>query len=287
VPASCISAVVVAFSAVFALGACSSSNKSTAPTNGGATTTTPLPTNASTSVPSTGPRVLRVLVANDDGVGAPGINTLVEALRKLPNVSITVVAPAENQSGVGPKTTAGALIVTDANTAAGYPAKAVHGFPADTVVWAIDQHGVAEKPDVVVSGVNNGQNIGNLIRISGTVAVARAAARRGIPALAVSAGLAPSPDYADGARTAVAWLEQHRQNLEAGTASPTVANVNVPSCPAGRPRSVVTVPVANDSANPVALVNCTAPPGAQPSSDVDGFVRGYIVETDNLSLAAA
>ena len=50
---------------------------------------------------------------------------------------------------------------------------------------------------------------------------------------------------------------------------------------------VVTVPVANDSANPVALVNCTAPPGVQPTSDVDGFTRGYIVETDNLALASS
>jgi 5'/3'-nucleotidase len=80
---------------------------------------------------------LRVLVTNDDGVGAAGIDALVEALQTL-ELDITVVAPATEQSGQGGKVTDGPLTVTDTTTASGFPAKAVAGFPADTVIWADD-----------------------------------------------------------------------------------------------------------------------------------------------------
>jgi hypothetical protein len=72
--------------------------------------------------------------------------------------------------------------------------------------------------------------------------------------------------------------------LLAGSGRATVTNVNVPSCQSGSPRPLVVVPVAGRDANPVAPVNCTGPAGAAPTSDVDGFVRGYVVETDNLAL---
>ena len=139
-------------------------------------------------------------MTNDDGYSAPGIDAVVQGLRTLPDVSITVVAPLANQSGTGGKTTPGTLAVTDVKTASGYAAKAVAGFPADTVIWAVDQHGLAQKPQVVISGVNFGQNLGVATNLSGTVGAARAAASRGIPALAASAGLAPpgvaAPDFA-------------------------------------------------------------------------------------------
>ena len=82
---------------------------------------------------------LRVLVSNDDGVRAPGIDALVKALRKLPKVTVTVVAPAANQSGTGGKTTPGALTATRTTTKSGYPAIAVKGFPADSVNYALQQ----------------------------------------------------------------------------------------------------------------------------------------------------
>src|ERR1700678_2426058 len=113
---------------------------------------------ASTAEP--GSTTLRVLVTNDDGVGAPGINAAVQALRSLPHTQVTVVAPLTNQSGTGGKTTAGTLTVTTAPTSSGYPAKAVAGYPADTIVWAIDHHGIDFRPDLVVSGINFGE--GNL-----------------------------------------------------------------------------------------------------------------------------
>ena len=134
-------------------------------------------------------RTLSILVTNDDGVGAPGINAVVQGLRALPHTKVTVVAPLTNQSGTGGKTTPGALVATRATTAAGYPAWAVHGYPADTITWAIDQHGISFRPDLVVSGINFGQNIGPLADDSGTVGAARAAVKQGIPALAASQGV--------------------------------------------------------------------------------------------------
>src|SRR5580704_6571283 len=67
-------------------------------------------------------RTLTVLVTNDDGVGAPGIDAVVNGLRALSHTQVTVVAPATNQSGTGSKTTPGTLTATKAKTASGYPA---------------------------------------------------------------------------------------------------------------------------------------------------------------------
>src|SRR5690348_180128 len=92
-----------ALTALFVVTACSSS--------GGAASSA-----ATTAVSSPTVTPLRVLVTNDDGVGAPGIDTLVQALRKLPNTTVIVVAPLTNQSGTGGKTTKGKLIVTNAKT---------------------------------------------------------------------------------------------------------------------------------------------------------------------------
>ncbi len=223
--------------AVMAAG-CSSSTSSTA------STTTAAPTTSAAVAP------LRVLVTNDDGYSAPGIDAVVQGLRTLPDVAITVVAPLANQSGTGGKTTSGTLAVTDVKTASGYPAKAVAGYPADTVIWAVDQHGLAQRPQVVISGVNFGQNLGTSTNISGTVGAARAAASRGIPALASSAGLAPAgvaePDYAAAVTQVEHWITEHRAALASGQASSPVLlqNLNVPTCAAGQsPRTLVTVAV--------------------------------------------
>src|SRR4051795_12180535 len=73
------------------------------------------------------PRPLRILITNDDGVGAPGIDAVVERLRRVPGLQLTVVAPATNQSGTGDRFSTTAITATDATTQHGYPAIAVHG----------------------------------------------------------------------------------------------------------------------------------------------------------------
>jgi 5'-nucleotidase len=241
---------------------------------------------ATTSAGPAAVKPIRVLVTNDDGFAAPGIDKVVQALRKMTGVTVIVVAPKKNQSGSGSKTTKGKFpAVTNVKTASGYPAKAVAGFPADTIVWAIDKKGVLPKPDVVISGANEGQNIGReVIDISGTVGAARAAAQRGIPALAVSAGLgvAPAkPDYATTAKQAVAWLTKNRAGLS--TAKATVTNLNVPTCPSGKQKPVVVVKIAIKSGPGYVPTDCvTASP--KPTTDVGGFPHGYIVQTNNVSL---
>ncbi len=219
---------------------------------------------------------LRILVTNDDGVGAPGIDAVVTGLRKLDHVNVTVVAPATNQSGTSDKTTPGPVPTTETPTASGYPAIAVEGFPADSVNFALDG-GVPKEPHVVVSGVNAGANLGPVVNVSGTVGAARTAARRGVPAVAVSQGSSEGvpPDYATGVREAVKWVKDHRRALtKKHPAKPTdVANINVPSCPTGKLRGLVKVPSATGgdiSQTP----NC-ASKVKKPPDDVIAFVNGY------------
>ena len=223
---------------------------------------------------------LTVLVTNDDGVSAPGINATVQALTALPHTKVTVVAPLTNQSGTGAKVTDGALTVTNATTASGYPAKAVAGYPADTIIWAIDDHGIGPRPDLVVSGINFGENIGPLAGLSGTVGAAETALARGIPALAVSQGVdnGQSPDFSQGAKYFVAWVQAHRNVLLAakkGTATKTNGNLNVPTCVTGRIRGPVNVALGTTlTGYSVGTVDCTGT-AVKPTTDVRAFVDGF------------
>jgi 5'-nucleotidase len=223
---------------------------------------------------------LQILVTNDDGVGAPGVNATVKALTALPDTKVTVVAPLTNQSGTGAKVTAGTLTVTNATTASGYPAKAVAGYPADTIIWAIDDHGISQRPNLVVSGINFGQNIGPLATLSGTVGAAETALARGIPALAVSQGVdnGQSPNFSQGGRYLVAWVQSHRKVLLTATkktASSTNGSLNVPTCVTGHIRGPVKVAVATSlSGYTITTVNCFST-ATKPSTDVQAFVEGF------------
>jgi 5'-nucleotidase len=225
-------------------------------------------------------RSLNILVTNDDGVTAPGINATVQALTALPHTKVTVVAPLTNQSGTGAKVTEGALTATSATTAGGYPAKAVAGYPADTVIWAIDDHGISQRPDLIVSGINLGENIGPLAALSGTVGAAQTALARGIPALAVSQGVdnGQSANFSQGAKYLVAWVQAHRKTLLAakkGTAKSTNGSLNVPTCTSGHIRGPVNVTVAPSlSSYSISTVDCSST-ATKPSTDVQSFVEGF------------
>jgi 5'-nucleotidase len=226
-----------------------------------------------------GAPVLRILVTNDDGVAAPGIDAAVQALRALPHTSVVVVAPAMNQSGTGGKTTPGQVTASPSQTASGYHAEAVNGFPADTIRWAITQHGVKRRPELVVSGINFGQNIGPLADVSGTVGAARAAAALGIPALAVSQGIdnGGQPDFAQSAGQLVRWVQSHRAALLKGSfRARQSVQLNVPTCP-GSVRGPVHVPLAtNDTGLNILQVNCTSTESTF-TNDVEAFINGYAV----------
>ena len=223
--------------------------------------------------------VLQILVTNDDGVGADGINAIVQGLLTLENVEVTVVAPLENQSGTGGSTTDGTLVVTDATTKSGYPAKAVAGFPADTIVWAIDQGGIDFVPDLVVSGINLGQNYSSeIIPVSGTVGAARAAAARGIPSVAISQGVSDAVDFPSGVEAGLEWIENSITALlarEDGDPVDSFTNINVPSCAPGTSiRGTVEVPVASLAGSDYNAQDCAST--AEATSDVTGFQSGFV-----------
>jgi len=259
--------------AFLVIGACSSSGKSASPTVSASSGASTSSQSASAPAPS---RPLRILVSNDDGVAAPGIDALVNALIAEPEVTVTVVAPAENQSGTGGKTTAGPVNATSATTASGYAATSVQGFPADAVIYGLTTV-LKERPDVVITGANLGQNIGPAIDLSGTVGAARAAAQRGIPALAVSAGLGDPVDYATVTTEAIKWLRDHRAALLASPApSGSVDNLNAPTCTTGTVRGLVTTtPEFTASlADALAAADCTSTAPAPPG-DVAAFHAGF------------
>lgn len=273
----------VALVAVVALlGACSSEDAADD------TTTTEAESEQSTTTTA---EVLRVLVSNDDGYDAPGIDAVVRALEELPDTEVVVVAPAENQSGSGSNTTDGELEVTEVETLGGHPATAVAGFPADAVNWALDG-GIDFTPDVVITGVNSGQNLGAIgDELSGTVGAARAAAANDIPALASSTALEAEEDpeaYELAATYVVNWIEEHRAELLAGELSGEtllLQNLNVPVCADGGIRGLEEVPMSAETDGAIAEQDCTSTL-EDPPDDIVAFNNGFATVSD-LTLEAA
>ncbi|CAB4626304.1 unannotated protein [freshwater metagenome] len=221
-------------------------------------------------------RTLQILVTNDDGVGSDGIDAVVEGLRALPNVKITVVAPVANQSGKGGTVTGGTLTATDTTTKSGYPAKAVAGTPADSIIWAIDQKGIDFVPDFVVSGINAGANMGPVIDLSGTVGAARAAVTRSIPAMAASQGPLAAPfDFPAGVKQVLTWFESNRAAITDGSIThATVFNLNIPTCATGSVRGQVLVPVATTADGYADAPNCLST-ATNPPDDIKAYLEGF------------
>ena len=224
-------AASLAVAAVLVLAGCSSSDSEGA-AKPDATTTT----EAASTTTAAAAEPLQILVSNDDGYQAEGIDTLVEALTAVDGVEVTVVAPLTQQSGTGGKSTEGDLAVTDVELRSGHPAKAVAGFPSDAVRVAIDDLGL--EPDLVITGINEGQNVGPAVDLSGTVGAARAAVARGVPALATSQGTGDTYDYDAAVPFILDWLEEHREAIAAGDEPVAVTNLNVPSCDTGKVRGL-------------------------------------------------
>ena len=177
---------------------------------------------------STHPNQLQSLVSNDDGYGRRRIDAVVQALVARPNVHVTVAAPATNQSGAGGKTTPGGVTARPRQTLSGYAATAVNGFPADSVLYALNTMHL--NPDLLVSGINFGQNIGPFISVSGTVGAARVGGRASIPAVAVSQGFGSPPDYPSGVTALMDWFDQFLLGRAGPPLFQSVVNINVPTC---------------------------------------------------------
>jgi 5'/3'-nucleotidase len=177
------------------------------------------PSNAATPA---GQRPYRILVTNDDGVRAPGILAVAQALQPLGEV--TIAAPSENQSGKGHSiVTSDPIFVDQVTLTGGLRGFAIIATPATCVKVGVRAL-MSSRPDLVVSGINRGYNLGMVTYVSGTVGAAREAALMGIPAIASSLSVEET-NYAAAADIVRQVVEMVRQRgLEAGV----LLNVNVP-----------------------------------------------------------
>ncbi len=167
---------------------------------------------------------LHIMVTNDDGIHAPGIIALAAALQELGQV--TVVAPDRERSAAGHSLTLHSpLRVFELRK--GW--HAVDGTPTDCVNMGIHSL-LPHRPDLVVSGINHGANLGDDVTYSGTVAAAMEANLMGIPAIAVSLSTFERHGHFDEA--AQVALKVARQVLANGLPSDTFLNINIPDCPA-------------------------------------------------------
>jgi len=173
---------------------------------------------------------VKILLSNDDGYRAEGLNALAAAIRPLG--SVTIVAPDRNRSGASNSLTLDVPV-----RAARYDTDAyfVNGTPTDCVHLAVS--GLFDfEHDIVVSGVNDGANLGDDTLYSGTVAAAVEGRFLGLPSIAVSLCVEPgSPrNFASAARVAAELVRRMAQErLQDPEAGSIILNVNVPDLPDG------------------------------------------------------
>ena len=166
---------------------------------------------------------MRILLSNDDGCQAPGLRRLAESLR--PHAEITVVAPERNRSGAS-----NSLTLLNPVRVIRHPdgTCCVTGTPTDAVHLALTGL-MPELPDMVVSGINAGANLGDDVIYSGTVAAAMEGRHLGYPAMAVSCAGGIEPQHYDtAARVAFDLIELLKRDRLPGD---TILNVNVPDRP--------------------------------------------------------
>ncbi|WP_395752372.1 5'/3'-nucleotidase SurE [Prosthecobacter sp.] len=169
---------------------------------------------------------MHVLLTNDDGIRAPGLQALESAVASL-GWQCSIVAPAMEHSQCGHRVTTHQLLKVET---LGENRHAVHGTPADCVrlaLFALDL-----KPDLVLSGVNAGGNMGQDLVISGTVAAVREAAYHGIRSMAFSHYLIRELAV-DWQRTAAWVAELLQETLTREQPQRTFWNINLPHLPAG------------------------------------------------------
>ena len=225
----------------------------------------------------------RILISNDDGYHAEGIVALYEALKDLGDV--TVMAPDQNCSGASNSLTLQKSL-TVRQTPSGF--YTVNGTPTDCVHLA--STGFFEhKPDIVVSGINNGQNMGDDILYSGTVAAAMEGFVSGVPALAFSQVERDWGNIEAAAQVARAFVQML---LAADARTPFLWNINIPNLPVAELKGIeVTRLGRRHAAEPVHVV--TNPRGetqywigsagqvkdGEPGTDFHATAQGFVSVT--------
>ena len=224
---------------------------------------------------------MHFLVSNDDGIEARGIQVLSERMRALGKV--TLVAPDKNCSGASNSLTLDSPVRIDE---IGERTYRVRGTPTDCVHIALT--GLLEKdPDIVVSGINAGANLGDDVIYSGTVAAAMEGRFLGLPAIAVSLVFTGRPRHYETAAEAVGLLVQRLKSDP--LPADTILNINVPDIPWEEVRGLEVTRLGHrHRAEPV--IKMDDPRGrpmywigqagegddAGPGTDFDAVNRGYI-----------
>lgn len=172
---------------------------------------------------------MKILISNDDGVHAPGLSALANAMEKIGD--IIVVAPDRNRSGVSNSLTLEhpLRVVTASN---GF--YSVNGTPTDCVHLAVTGL-LKETPDMVISGINEGSNLSDDVLYSGTVAAATEGRFLGLPSVAISLAGPRCVHYDTAAQIAKILVERLR---ETPLTSDTILNVNVPDVPFAELRGI-------------------------------------------------
>jgi 5'-nucleotidase len=170
---------------------------------------------------------MNILLTNDDGILSPGLWALVTELKDI--AWITVVAPDREQSATGTMVTLRQPLRVHKITplVEGIDAYAVEGTPGDSVIIALEM-AVKEKPDLVISGINQGLNTGDDILISGTVGAALQGYLRDVPAIAISVLNYNNDNIAKAARLVRIIAEKFRDKSLCGD---FFLNINIPDYP--------------------------------------------------------
>ena len=167
-----------------------------------------------------------ILIVNDDSIFSDGIKALWEAMSEIGET--TVVAPKSESSGVGQAITISRPLQSEEiNLSCGLSGFAINGTPADSVKFAVSVV-MDKKPDILVSGINPGSNVGQSIVYSGTVSAAREGSFRGINSIAVSLDGVSDFEFT-GAKKAS--IDVVKSVLKYGLPKDTFLNVTVPSIP--------------------------------------------------------
>ena len=218
--------------------------------------------------------MIKILVTNDDGIDAKGIQCLAEELGKMADVY--VVAPKEQQSGKAHSITFMRDVKAEAHDLKGaIEAYAIDGTPADCVKWGLCKLSEEDiTPDYVVSGINMGHNAGLAAHYSGTIAAAREGALNGIRSIAISVRhhKASHFDY-------VLGLLPRLIEMSSKIKPSTFLNVNAPDIPSWDVKGVKVVPAAPFGYGSIIItVICYRPPRrvtSQPSQEQHPRARGY------------
>jgi len=201
---------------------------------------------------------MRILITNDDGIGAPGIYVLEKIAAQLSD-DIWIVAPAEEQSGAGHSLTLTHPIRLRQHAERRF---SVSGTPTDSVTMALKKV-MPEPPDLILSGVNRGANLGDDITYSGTVSAAMEGALAGIPSIALSQVYARADHGKEVSfEAAEEWGTRVLGPLvDMSFASRTLININFPPLPAKEVKGIRVVSQGFHDYSRGSVVESTDPRG--------------------------